>query len=607
MAEATQTFQRAGRKASFFFLPHTRPTPPTPTSPPSPTVDIPIASAMPAVMAVSPAFPLVLEKKQYLSPSSSTISAAAAAAAVAAAVEAIQYYNPRREASLPPTPQHDLLSHTLAPSAIPLNESNGSPSSSSTHHSLLVARSMDQFVVLQELGNGSFGSVVQARHKVSGELALEVLRFGPNIIKLHHFFLEKKELHMVFELMEGNLYQLIQDQNGVRLEESRIKSIVFQVLRGLQHMHAKGVMHRDMKPENLLISGDTVKIADLGLARELKSRPPYTTYVSTRWYRSPEVVLKSTAYSSAVDLWAIGAIAAELISLKPLFPGNSDIDQIMRIGSVLGSPAPRQPQPQPQPDAFAPGESLNGISPKVGGEWKEGVQIAARMGFAFPATPLRTLREALPNATEEALELITGVLQYDPKNRLTAYQALHSNWFRDMPETEELKFLTDVVQQSPDKRRSMFSGLRKKDIKEKDKDRRRGLSISLPIGLASSTALNAMLSKPAGTHTAVANGQQFHPSPQASPSQQQLQQSQQSQQSQQPSSSASLLQQQQQQQQQQQRQLQQRQQALQRLQSESPQGDELSVCQYPQHPQLQQTTRPQADLGLPEISPLSPF
>ncbi|KAF9901298.1 hypothetical protein BX616_002307 [Lobosporangium transversale] len=351
-------------------------------------------------------------------------------------------------------------------------------------------------------------------------------------------------------------------------------------------MHAKGVMHRDMKPENLLISGDTVKIADLGLARELKSRPPYTTYVSTRWYRSPEVVLKSTAYSSAVDLWAIGAIAAELISLKPLFPGNSDIDQIMRIGSVLGSPAPRQPQPQPQPDAFAPGESLNGISPK---------------------TPLRTLREALPNATEEALELITGVLQYDPKNRLTAYQALHSNWFRDMPETEELKFLTDVVQQSPDKRRSMFSGLRKKDIKEKDKDRRRGLSISLPIGLASSTALNAMLSKPAGTHTAVANGQQFHPSPQASPSQQQLQQSQQSQQSQQPSSSASLLQQQQQQQQQQQRQLQQRQQALQRLQSESPQGDELSVCQYPQHPQLQQTTRPQADLGLPEISPLSPF
>ncbi|KAG0031031.1 hypothetical protein BGZ81_001881, partial [Podila clonocystis] len=112
--------------------------------------------------------------------------------------------------------------------------------------------------------------------------ALERLRAGPNIVTLHHFFLDKKELHMVFELMDGNLYQLIKDRNGAFLEEERIRSMVFQVLRGLHHMHSNGIMHRDMKPENLLVTGDIVKIADFGLAREIKSKPPYTTYVSTR-------------------------------------------------------------------------------------------------------------------------------------------------------------------------------------------------------------------------------------------------------------------------------------------------------------------------------------
>ncbi|KAG0245687.1 hypothetical protein BGX31_006516 [Mortierella sp. GBA43] len=357
---------------------------------------------------------------------------------------------------------------------------------------------MDQFVVEEELGNGSFGAVFRARHKESGELvaikkmkkrftshgecrslqevkALDALRSGPNIVRLHHYFLEKKELHMVFELMDGNMYQLIRNQNGQKLEESRIRSMVFQVLRGLQHMHSKGVMHRDMKPENLLVSGDNVKIADFGLARELKSRPPYTTYVSTRWYRAPEVVLKSSAYSCAVDVWAVGTIAAELTSLRPLFPGKSDVDQLSRMGGVLGSPAPR---PLPTDDATTTATDSPNTNPPAygaGGEWKDGVQLATRMGFTFPTVPVRTLREILPNASEESLELITGLLQYDPKTRLSAYQALHGSWFKDMPEVEELKHLTDVVQQSPDKRRSMFSGL----LKKEGKDRKRGFSISI--------------------------------------------------------------------------------------------------------------------------------
>jgi serine/threonine protein kinase len=87
-----------------------------------------------------------------------------------------------------------------------------------------------------------------------------------------------------------------------------------------------GYFHRDIKPENLLCNGaENVKIADFGLAREIRSRPPYTDYVSTRWYRAPEVLLRSTNYSSPIDIWACGAIIAELYSLKPLFPGSSEV------------------------------------------------------------------------------------------------------------------------------------------------------------------------------------------------------------------------------------------------------------------------------------------
>lgn len=114
---------------------------------------------------------------------------------------------------------------------------------------------------------------------------------------------------------------------------------MYQILEGLNFMHKHGFFHRDIKPENLLCNGpELIKIADFGLAREIRSRPPYTDYVSTRWYRAPEVLLRSTNYSSPIDIWAVGCIMAELYSLQPLFPGRSEIDQIFRICSVLGTP-----------------------------------------------------------------------------------------------------------------------------------------------------------------------------------------------------------------------------------------------------------------------------
>lgn len=91
-------------------------------------------------------------------------------------------------------------------------------------------------------------------------------------------------------------------------------------------MHKQGFFHRDLKPENLLIKDNVIKITDFGLSRGIQSKPPFTDYVTTRWYRAPEVLLKSTVYNSPIDIFALGCIMAELYLLKPLFPGNSEVD-----------------------------------------------------------------------------------------------------------------------------------------------------------------------------------------------------------------------------------------------------------------------------------------
>jgi serine/threonine protein kinase len=195
--------------------------------------------------------------------------------------------------------------------------------------------------------------------------------------------------------MEGNLYQLIKSRKGRPLAGGLVSSIFNQTISGLHHIHASGYFHRDMKPENLLVTTTglydyqpvspialpnappekdvvvLIKLADFGLARETKSKPPYTEYVSTRWYRAPEVLLRSRDYSNPVDMWALGTIMAELVNLRPLFPGQGEIDQVARICEVLGDPSDeygRDPR----------GRSIGG------GKWSKGIKMAKAVGFAFP-------------------------------------------------------------------------------------------------------------------------------------------------------------------------------------------------------------------------------
>lgn len=213
---------------------------------------------------------------------------------------------------------------------------------------------------------------------------------------MYDFFLlpTTKELYFVFESMEGNLYQLIKSRRNRPLAGGLVSSIFTQTIAGLHHIHGSGYFHRDMKPENLLVTTTglhdyaslsplaapgaqekdvvvIVKIADFGLAREIQSAPPYTSYVSTRWYRAPEVLLRARAYSAPVDMWAFGAIMAELVDLRPLFPGNDEMDQVLKICAVLGDPS----------DAY--GRDARG-KPNGGGRWDKGVKLMKKVGWTLP-------------------------------------------------------------------------------------------------------------------------------------------------------------------------------------------------------------------------------
>ena len=252
-----------------------------------------------------------------------------------------------------------------------------------------------------------------------------------------------KKLHIAMEYMEGNLYQLMKARDHKCLDNSSVKSILYQIMQGLEHIHAHHFFHRDIKPENILVTtsghGDsgnsfrrysalmtppstpptyTVKIADFGLARETHSKLPYTTYVSTRWYRAPEVLLRAGEYSAPVDIWAVGAMAVEIATLKPLFPGGNEVDQVWRVCEIMGSP----------------GNWYNKAGARVGGgDWKEGTRLAGKLGFSFPKMAPHAMDTILqaPQWPTSLSQFVTWCLMWDPKNRPTSTQAIAHEYFSD--------------------------------------------------------------------------------------------------------------------------------------------------------------------------------
>ncbi|KAF9270211.1 Pkinase-domain-containing protein [Marasmius fiardii PR-910] len=275
--------------------------------------------------------------------------------------------------------------------------------------------------------------------------SLRAIPFHPNIIPLYDFFLmpTTKELYFVFESMEGNLYHLIKARKGRPFTGGLVASIFYQIVSGLDHIHSHGYFHRDMKPENVLVTTTglfdytsispiapqnaplekdvvaIIKLADFGLARETKSKPPYTQYVSTRWYRAPEVLLYSPHYSNPVDMWALGTIMAEVVNLRPLFPGSDQLDQVARICEILGNPSNEY--------GLDKSKALIG-----GGPWPRGIEMAKLQGFEFRRMPPRDIHELFDRSVPLSLvHCIRDLLRYDPDARLTSHQCLHHQYLID--------------------------------------------------------------------------------------------------------------------------------------------------------------------------------
>ena len=159
----------------------------------------------------------------------------------------------------------------------------------------------------------------------------------PNIVTLLEVIYQHKRLYLVFEFVEFTVLETIQ-RNPHGADAYEAKSIIFQLLLSLNYCHGLEVIHRDLKPENLLMSSRGVlKLCDFGFARSLKPNQKLTEYVSTRWYRAPELLVGGKNYGFAVDVWSVGCLLAELLNGKPLFPGENDVDTLAKVVKICGN------------------------------------------------------------------------------------------------------------------------------------------------------------------------------------------------------------------------------------------------------------------------------
>lgn len=266
-----------------------------------------------------------------------------------------------------------------------------------------------KFVAIKRMKN-HFDSIEQVNNLREVQ-ALKKLSPHPGVIKLLEVVFERTtgRLSLVFELMEMNIYELIRGRRHY-LAEKKVKLYMYQLLKAMDHMHRNGIFHRDIKPENILLNEDKLKVADFGSCRGVKSKQPFTEYISTRWYRAPECLLTDGYYNYKMDMWGIGCVFFEVLSLFPLFPGTNELDQIQKIHNIIGTPPP---------DLLAK------------------LKRSVHMNFNFPPKEGTGIDRLIPNAPPECVELIKKLLAYNPDDRLSARQALRHPYFKELREGEK--------------------------------------------------------------------------------------------------------------------------------------------------------------------------
>jgi MAK-like kinase len=291
---------------------------------------------------------------------------------------------------------------------------------------------MNKYKTYEIIGDGTYGTVYKGLNVENGEKvaikklktkikswqecmelkevkALSKLKNHNNIVKLKEVIRDgNSDVFLIFEYAECNLYQYLEraKKKGENIPEYKIREIMKQITTGLAHTHTNGYFHRDLKPENILLTSDeTVKLADFGLARELSyyNSTVLTDYICTRWYRAPECILRSTNYTSSVDIWSLGTIMAELYNLTPLFPGQSELDQLYKVIDVIGTP------------------KFN--------EWPEGYKLINKKGIKFPNSNGMLLSNLIPNASNEGISLLAEIFNWDPMKRPTCGRILLNSYF----------------------------------------------------------------------------------------------------------------------------------------------------------------------------------
>lgn len=295
-----------------------------------------------------------------------------------------------------------------------------------------VASPLERYQKLEKIGEGTYGVVYKARDKTNGRLiALKKIRLEhedegvpstaireisllrelehPNIVSLLDVVNYNNKLYLVFEFLDQDLKRYIDTMLEAKnpIAPLLIKSYMWQLLKGIAFCHAHRVLHRDLKPQNLLIDRQgAIKLADFGLARAfcIPVRT-YTHEVVTLWYRAPEILLGSRNYSTPVDIWSIGCIFAELLSRHPLFPGDSEIDELYRIFRTLGTPNE---------------ETWPGVS-----------QLPDYQPH-FPIWESKSLVELMPEIDPLAVDLLTKMLVYEPSQRISAKAALNHPYFQEI-------------------------------------------------------------------------------------------------------------------------------------------------------------------------------
>ncbi|KEH37127.1 putative Cell division control protein 2 protein kinase CMGC-CDK-Pl family [Medicago truncatula] len=290
---------------------------------------------------------------------------------------------------------------------------------------------MEQYEKVEKIGEGTYGVVYKARDRVTNEtIALKKIRLEQedegvpstaireisllkemqhrNIVRLQDVVHSDKRLYLVFEYLDLDLKKHMDSSPEFIKDPRQVKMFLYQMLCGIAYCHSHRVLHRDLKPQNLLIDRRTnsLKLADFGLARAFGIPVrTFTHEVVTLWYRAPEILLGSRHYSTPVDVWSVGCIFAEMANRRPLFPGDSEIDELFKIFRILGTP---------NEDTWP------------------GVTSLPDFKSTFPRWPSKDLATVVPNLEPAGLDLLNSMLCLDPTKRITARSAVEHEYFKDI-------------------------------------------------------------------------------------------------------------------------------------------------------------------------------